>query len=100
MTPETLIQMDSAAQVEAVAPEKVWDMMKAIEIAMLVTRNSTTFDAGLNGRPMSHPAPGTGLIYVLTEAGSSAAPRCAGRWQGVPVVSGARRPHALQARPW
>ena len=37
MTPETLIQMDSAAQVEAVAPEKVWDMMKAIEIASRAT---------------------------------------------------------------
>ena len=74
MTPETLIRMDSAAQVEVVAPEKVWDMMKAIEIAMLVTRNSTTFDAGLNGRPMSTiPRPERGVIYVLTEAGSSAA---------------------------
>ena len=82
MTPETLIQPHDVAQTEAqtqaqtetVAPEKVWEMMKAIDIAMLVTRNSTTFDAGLSGRPMSTiPRPERGLIYILTEANSSAA---------------------------
>lgn len=74
MTPETLIQTHDTVQPEAVSPEKVWEMMKAIDIAMLVTRNSTTFDAGLNGRPMSTiPRPERGLIYILTEANSSAA---------------------------
>ena len=63
MTPETLIQTHDTVQPEAVSPEKVWEMMKAIDIAMLVTRNSTTFDAGLNGRPMSTiPRPERGLI--------------------------------------
>lgn len=50
--------------------EKVWDMLKAIDIAMLVTRS----DEGLRGRPMSTiPAPRKGVIHILTEAGSSAA---------------------------
>ena len=54
----------------AVLPaEQVWDMLKSIDIAMLITQSSD----GLRGRPMSTiPSPEKGLIYALTEAGSSA----------------------------
>lgn len=50
--------------------DKVWEMLKAIDIAVLVTESST----GLRGRPMSTiPTPEKGVIYILTEAQSSAA---------------------------
>lgn len=50
--------------------EKVWEMMAAIDIAMLVTQSGE----GPRGRPMSTiPAPEKGVIHILTEAGSSAA---------------------------
>jgi general stress protein 26 len=45
-------------------------MISAIDIAMLVTRTSD----GLAGRPMSTiPRPDRGVIYILTEADSTAA---------------------------
>jgi general stress protein 26 len=50
--------------------EQVWDMIKAIDIAMLVTNASD----GLRGRPMSTiPMPEKGVIYILTETSSPAA---------------------------
>jgi general stress protein 26 len=50
--------------------ERVWEMLKAIDIAMLVTRTGE----GLRGRPMSTiPSPEKGVIYILTESHSSAA---------------------------
>lgn len=50
--------------------ERVWEMLKAIDIAMLVTNTGD----GPQGRPMSTiPRPEKGLIYILTEASSSAA---------------------------
>jgi general stress protein 26 len=55
---------------ETLAPDRVWEMITAIDIAMLVTQTQD----GPRGRPMSTiPTPDQGLIYVLTEAGSSAA---------------------------
>jgi len=54
----------------AVPAQRVWEMLQAIDIAMLVTRSS----GGLRGRPMSTiPTPEKGLIYILTESHSSAA---------------------------
>ena len=50
--------------------ERVWDIIKAIDIAMLVTHSSE----GPRGRPMSTiPTPEKGVIYILTESDSSAA---------------------------
>lgn len=55
---------------QPIPAERVWEMLKAIDIAMLVTGSSE----GLRGRPMSTiPTPEKGVIYVLTEATSSAA---------------------------
>lgn len=51
-------------------PAEVWDMLKQIDICMLVTRSDET----PRGRPMSTiPTPAEGVIYLLTEATSSAA---------------------------
>lgn len=64
---------DSTGNPPAIQPieaGRVWDMIKAIDIAMLVTRSAE----GLRGRPMSTiPTPEKGLIYILTESDSSAA---------------------------
>lgn len=50
--------------------DRVWEMLKAIDIAMLVTRSAD----GLRGRPMSTiPTPEKGVIYILTESDSTAA---------------------------
>ena len=69
---ELELSMTLDIQQRAVAPEKVWEMMAAIDIAMLVTTNSS--GEGLNGRPMSTiPRAERGVIYILTEANSSAA---------------------------
>ena len=55
---------------EAIEPERVWEMIDRIDIAMLVTRS----DQGMRGRPMSTiPKPERGLVYVLTESTSHAA---------------------------
>jgi general stress protein 26 len=55
---------------EPIAAERVWEIIKAIDISMLVTRYSD----GLRGRPMSTiPTPEKGVIYILTEAQSPAA---------------------------
>jgi general stress protein 26 len=60
---------------ETVSAEKVWDIIAAIDIAMLVTQTSD----GLAGRPMSTiPRPDQGVIYMLTEADSTAARDIAG----------------------
>lgn len=57
-------------EIEAFPADKVWEMLKAIDIAVLVTQSSD----GLRGRPMSTiPTPEKGVIYILTEAQSSAA---------------------------
>lgn len=56
--------------IQPIAPERVWEMLKAIDIALLVTRSKD----GLRGRPMSTiPTPEKGVIYILTESDSSAA---------------------------
>jgi general stress protein 26 len=56
--------------IQPIPAERVWEMLKAIDIAMLVTRSSE----GLRGRPMSTiPTPEKGMIYILTESTSSAA---------------------------
>lgn len=56
--------------IQPIAADRVWDMIKAIDIAMLVTRSGD----GVRGRPMSTiPSPEKGVIYVLTESDSSAA---------------------------
>lgn len=56
--------------VEPIPAEEVWDMITAIDIAMLVTLSSD----GLRGRPMSTiPTPEKGVIYILTESNASAA---------------------------
>lgn len=50
--------------------ERVWDILREIDIAMLVTSSAE----GLRGRPMSTiPTPEKGVIYILTETHSSAA---------------------------
>lgn len=55
---------------EPVSPDRVWELIKAIDIAMLVTR----WSEGLRGRPMSTiPTPEKRLIYTLTENNSPAA---------------------------
>jgi general stress protein 26 len=55
---------------EAIPADKVWDMIEAIEVAMLVTSS----DSELRGRPMSTiPTKEKGVIYVLTESHSPAA---------------------------
>lgn len=56
--------------VPSIPADRVWEIIKAIDIAMLVTRNSD----GLRGRPMSTiPTPDKGVIHILTESDSSAA---------------------------
>lgn len=60
----------TGTEIEQFPAEKVWEIIKAIDIAMLVTQSGD----GLRGRPMSTiPTPEKGLIYILTEAQSSAA---------------------------
>lgn len=55
---------------EPIPADRVWEIITAIDIAMLVT---STAD-GLQGRPMSTiPTPEKDVIYILTEAQSSAA---------------------------
>lgn len=57
-------------KIETIPAERVWEMMKAIDIAMLVTHSNE----GPKGRPMSTiPTPEKGVIYILTESDSSAA---------------------------
>ena len=56
--------------IQPIEAGRVWEMISAIDIAMLVTRSAE----GLRGRPMSTiPTPEKGAIYILTEAQSSAA---------------------------
>lgn len=56
--------------VETIPAARVWEMLKSIDIAMLVTHSAE----GPKGRPMSTiPTPEKGVIYVLTETDSSAA---------------------------
>ena len=56
--------------VETIPAARVWDMLKSIDIAMLVTHSAE----GPKGRPMSTiPTPEKGVIYILTETDSSAA---------------------------
>lgn len=56
--------------VQTIPAERVWEMLKAIDIAMLVTGSAE----GLRGRPMSTiPTLDKGVIYILTEASSAAA---------------------------
>jgi general stress protein 26 len=65
-------RMDSAPPEprKTIPADRVWQMLKEIDIAMLVTRSS----GGLRGRPMSTiPMPERGVIYILTEAQSPAA---------------------------
>lgn len=55
---------------DGISAENVWDMISAIDIAMLITHCSE----GLRGRPMSTiPRRELGAIYLLTEASSTAA---------------------------
>jgi general stress protein 26 len=55
---------------DPIPADRVWEMLKAIDIAMLVTSASD----GLRGRPMSTiPTPEKGVIYILTETSSTAA---------------------------
>lgn len=57
-------------KIEPIAADRVWDILKSIDIAMLVTRCTE----GVRGRPMSTiPTPEKGVIYILTESDSSAA---------------------------
>jgi general stress protein 26 len=50
--------------------DQVWEMIKSIDIAMLITHSNE----GLRGRPMSTiPAQEKAVIYILTEASSTAA---------------------------
>lgn len=56
--------------IQSVPADRVWEILKAIDIAMLVTHGPD----GLRGRPMSTiPTPEKGLIYLLTETSSLAA---------------------------
>lgn len=56
--------------IEPIEAERVWDIIQAIDIAMLVTHSSE----GPRGRPMSTiPTPEKGVIYILTESDGSAA---------------------------
>lgn len=58
---------DDPSEIE---PERVWDMLGSIDIAMLVTCS----DQGMRGRPMSTiPRQDRGVIYILTESDSAAA---------------------------
>ena len=60
----------NSPEIVAFPAEKVWEMLKAIDIAILVTRNGD----GMRARPMSTiPAPEKGVIHILTEAQSTAA---------------------------
>lgn len=53
-----------------ISADRVWEIIKSIDIAMLVTR----WSEGLRGRPMSTiPTQEKGLIYILTETDSPAA---------------------------
>lgn len=55
---------------QTIPAARVWEMLKAIDIAMLVTHSNE----GPKGRPMSTiPTPEKGVIYILTESESSAA---------------------------
>jgi general stress protein 26 len=56
--------------VQSFPADKVWEILKSIDIAVLVTQSAD----GLRGRPMSTiPTPEKGIIYILTEGQSSAA---------------------------
>ncbi len=56
--------------IQPIEADRVWEMIKAIDIAMLVTHSAE----GPRGRPMSTiPTPEKGVIYILTESDSSAA---------------------------
>jgi general stress protein 26 len=58
------------SEIQNFPADKVWEMLKSIDIAVLVTQSSD----GLRGRPMSTiPTPEKGVIHILTEAQSSAA---------------------------
>lgn len=58
------------AEANSMPADRVWEIISAIDIAMLVTSTA----AGLRGRPMSTiPTAPDGVIYILTEADSSAA---------------------------
>jgi general stress protein 26 len=58
------------SEVPPIPVDRVWDMITAIDIAMLVTQSAE----GLRGRPMSTiPTPDKGVIYILTESDSPAA---------------------------
>lgn len=53
-----------------ISADRVWEIIRAIDIARLVTRGKD----GLRGRPMSTiPTPEKGRIYILTEMNSPAA---------------------------
>jgi general stress protein 26 len=55
---------------EPIAAARIWEIIRDIDIAMLVTR----WSEGLRGRPMSTiPTPEKGVIYILTESSSPAA---------------------------
>jgi general stress protein 26 len=58
------------SETQAIPADRVWEILSAIDIAMLVTKGKD----GLQGRPMSTiPTPEKGVIYILTETTSSAA---------------------------
>lgn len=58
------------SEIESFPADKVWEMLKQFDIAVLVTQGSDH----LRGRPMSTiPMPEKGVIYMLTEGQSSAA---------------------------
>lgn len=61
---------ENPPKLEQIPTERVWDMLRAIDIGMLITRSGDS----LRGRPMSTiPTPEKGVIYILTESDSSAA---------------------------
>jgi general stress protein 26 len=60
---------NAAGYVEPISAERVWEIMKGIDIAMLVTVGPD----GMRGRPMSTiPVQEKGLIYALTEVSTAA----------------------------
>ena len=68
--PDTPNPTGNNPEIQPFPADKVWEMPRAIDIAVLVTESSN----GLRGRPMSTiPTPEKGVIYILTEAQSSAA---------------------------
>ena len=68
--PDTPNPTGNNPEIQPFPADKVWEMLRAIDIAVLVTESAD----GLRGRPMSTiPTPEKGVIYILTEAQSSAA---------------------------